>query len=565
MKAGCIRKILKNLELMQTTQNDTLHRQHPSLAHGFTFNDLYDREGLIRIDAAFREYLGGSDPELRAQLEAARLSTGALSGKAESELLIAMAPYLEDFLASLFGITAQVQALVARHHELAPLYSCKRLFVQRRAMTKVKPEEAAAIDGPALEEQLTGYIGAPFTELAFAFEVAHWMLDETVHAAELQLATRYAAWAVQTAAGRERHRGGILFKVPAKLDFEHLVPLATVNLDGISAYRLGAGHALRRRLGFALTDAGTDLAGALDQANYCIWCHEQGKDSCSKGLREKAPADGGVAAFKKNVFGVKLAGCPLEEKISEFHKVKTQGHALGALAIIALDNPMVAATGHRICNDCMKSCIYQKQQPVDIPQAETRTLKDVLDLPWGFEIYSLLTRWNPLHLRRPYPKAPSGRRVLITGMGPAGFTLAHHLINDGHTVVGIDGLKIEPLPPHIGGVGAGGDRVPFVPIHDVAELYESLNDRVLAGFGGVAEYGITVRWDKNFLKLIRLLLERRSQFALFGGVRFGGTLTVDTAFSAGFDHIALANGAGGPPCWIFPTVWRVACAPPRIF
>lgn len=27
---------------------------------------------------------------------------------------------------------------------------------------------------------------------------------------------------------------------------------------------------------------------------------------------------------------------------------------------------------------------------------------------------------------------------------------------------------------------------------------------------GVAEYGITVRWNKNFLKLIRLLLERRS-------------------------------------------------------
>ena len=33
----------------------------------------------------------------------------------------------------------------------------------------------------------------------------------------------------------------------------------------------------------------------------------------------------------------------------------------------------------------------------------------------------------------------------------------------------------------------------------------------MAGFGGVAEYGITVRWDKNFLKLIRLLLERRER------------------------------------------------------
>jgi hypothetical protein len=74
------------------------------------------------------------------------------------------------------------------------------------------------------------------------------------------------------------------------------------------------------REGFALTDPGTDLAGALDQANYCIWCHKQGKDSCSKGLREKAPD--GRAAFKKSPFGVTLAGCPLEEKISEFQKLK---------------------------------------------------------------------------------------------------------------------------------------------------------------------------------------------------------------------------------------------------
>ena len=49
----------------------------------------------------------------------------------------------------------------------------------------------------------------------------------------------------------------------------------------------------------------------------------------------------------------------------------------------------------------MKSCIYQKQEPVNIPQIETRMLKDVLHLPYGFEIYSLLTRWNPLNLRRP--------------------------------------------------------------------------------------------------------------------------------------------------------------------
>jgi NADPH-dependent glutamate synthase beta subunit-like oxidoreductase/NAD(P)H-flavin reductase len=534
------------LEIMRTTNNDTALHQSLSLGYGFSFNDLYDRDGLIRLDAAFLDFLEEGDAPLRNQTEEARQSPDDLSGKAQSELLIALAPHLEDFLARLFGIEAQVRELAERHHELAPLYSCKRLFVQRRAMTKVKSEEAASIDGPSIETELAAFIGTPFSELSFARHVTKWLVDESAHTDELLLATRYAAWAMQTAEGRERHRSGVLFKAPAKLDFEHLVPLSIVKLDDVTAYRLGGGHALRRRQGFALTDAGTDLNGALDQANYCIWCHEQGKDSCCKGLREKPPADGGVAAYKKNVFGVKLAGCPIEEKISEFHKVKTEGHALGALAIITVDNPMVAATGHRICNDCVKSCIYQKQQPVDIPQAETRTLKDVLELPWGFEIYSLLTRWNPLHLRRPYPKASSGRRVLIAGMGPAGFTLAHHLINDGHTVVGIDGLKIEPLPPHISGVAANGERVEFAPIRDIAELYESLDERVLAGFGGVAEYGITVRWDKNFLKLIRMVLERRSQFALLGGVRFGGTLTVDTAYAAGFDHIALANGAGRP-------------------
>ena len=103
-----------------------------------------------------------------------------------------------------------------------------------------------------------------------------------------------------------------------------------------------------------------------------------------------------------------LAGCPLEEKISEFHKLRAEGWPVAALAMVCVDNPMVAGTGHRICNDCMKSCIYQKTDPVDIPQSETRLLKDVLALPWGFELYSLLTRWNPLNLARPVPRDADG-------------------------------------------------------------------------------------------------------------------------------------------------------------
>ena len=52
-------------------------------------------------------------------------------------------------------------------------------------------------------------------------------------------------------------------------------------------------------------------ARVLSEVDYCIYCHDRDKDSCSKGLRDK---DG---AFKKNPLGIALEGCPLDEKISE--------------------------------------------------------------------------------------------------------------------------------------------------------------------------------------------------------------------------------------------------------
>jgi NADPH-dependent glutamate synthase beta subunit-like oxidoreductase len=234
---------------------------------------------------------------------------------------------------------------------------------------------------------------------------------------------------------------------------------------------------------------------------------------------------------------VPLEGCPLDEKIGEMNLLRAGGDAIAALAMVMIDNPMCPGTGHRICNDCMRACIFQKQDPVNIPQIETGVLTDVLYLPWGFEIYSLLTMWNPLNVRRPMMLPYNGKKVLVVGLGPAGYTLAHYLANEGFGVVAIDGLKIEPLP----------ERYIHEPIRDAKELWDPLDDRILAGFGGVSEYGITVRWDKNFLKVIRIALERKTNLKMYGGVRFGGTITIEDAFDElGFDHIAIAAGAGTP-------------------
>ena len=491
------------------------------LGLGFTFDALNSRDGLIRLDKQFLGSLAGQDPALHQRLLAARAEPDALTGREESDLVVALGPSLDAFVAELFGIQAETEVLLRETLALDPIHACKRLFVQRQAVKKYP--DPSSFDATALRSALEARIGGKLTEQSFAtYATANETDDE---------ALRYAAWATLTPQGKEYHRGGTLFRIPHRVDPQHLVPVETIERDGVTMLRLPE-HDWRHREGFALTDEGMNTQQALDQVNYCIWCHTQGKDSCSQGLKDRK-----TGQFQKSVFGVTLAGCPLDEKISEMHTLRAAGHVLGAFATIAIDNPMMAATGHRICNDCMKACIYQKQEAVDIPQAETSILKDVLALPWGFEIYALLTRWNPLDIRRPLPRPDSGRKVLIVGLGPAGFTLAHHLMNDGHTIVAVDGLKIEPLTFDVS-----------APVRDVQTVFENLDDRVMAGFGGVAEYGITVRWNKNYLKLVRLLLERRAQFAHFGGIRFGGgaTLSMDDAWAMGFDHIALCMGAGRP-------------------
>src|SRR5436305_14926026 len=100
------------------------------LGFGLRFADLYDREGLVRLDAAFVDFLKERDVELHNRLLVARATPDELTGKAYSDLIVAVAPELEDFLAELFAIGGALHALAGRQQTLAPVYAVKRLFVQ---------------------------------------------------------------------------------------------------------------------------------------------------------------------------------------------------------------------------------------------------------------------------------------------------------------------------------------------------------------------------------------------------------------------------------------------------
>ena len=497
------------------------------------FAKLQTVDGLAELDERFLAVL---PQQLRDVLLAYRDGANQ-SALQTSELLLEVSPYLEKFIADFFDIEKIVQE--ARDKLLAndPIFLFKKHFVLRLAKRKINKvaEMPSYVELDAwLASMLQKFsLQLDDKELATAKLAEYLLTDEEKYTDEIEQLVAFCTRVLTDSSLQQAYREWVSFRLPQHTDYQKLVDLEPLTGDPWSRWQ-GPVDQHRQRDGFELTDQRMSQREILSEIDYCVYCHKNEGDFCSKGfpVKKNQPELG----LKKNLLDEVMTGCPLEEKISEMHVLKKQGYGLAALAMIMVDNPMCAVTGHRICNDCMKACIYQKQDPVDIPQIETGVLTDVLALPWGAEIYLLFMRWNPLRNKQWLPKPYSGRKVMIMGMGPAGFTLAHHLLMEGCAVVGADGLKIEPL----------SDELVQKPICEYASLTESLDERFMLGFGGVAEYGITVRWDKNFLKLIYLSLLRREHFQIFGGVRFGGTIQVEDAWELGFDHLALAVGAGLP-------------------
>jgi NADPH-dependent glutamate synthase beta subunit-like oxidoreductase/NAD(P)H-flavin reductase len=559
---------------------------------GVSYADLYDAAKLHALLDTFDGWFAATAPAQHAQFELYRTSKGqGMSPLQQSEALLAAAPFVGRFVGKLFGVETQLEAFRESVRRNDPLWRFRKDFAKKRVLRAdagkawpLGPEIARTVAKAALQSMTAAPVGGTIDEEATvaAATLPLLELDEVARKAakgggaewtdELRGRARAVASAVKAhapaaAAGeddaslgkavgfaldaleawlagrrRDEHdpvRRWVTMRVPKSLDYAHLVEVERPD-PALPELFVGPRHERRQRLGFSLTDRRMSPREVEQEIDYCMLCHDREKDSCSHGFPDAKAGPGG--GFKKNPLGVALAGCPLEEKISEMHAMRQAGELVAAMAIITVDNPMCPGTGHRICNDCMKACIFQKQEPVNIPQVETRVLTETLDLPWGLEIYQFLTRWNPLNVARPAMLPYCGKNVLVVGLGPAGYTLVHHLACEGFGVVAVDGLKVEPLDPWL---VAAGESAPS-PIEASSVLFSELGERRLLGFGGVSEYGITVRWDKNFLTILALTIARNPHVKIYGGVRFGGTITLDDAWALGFDHVAISAGAGRP-------------------
>ena len=66
-----------------------------SLGFGLSFADLYARDGLVRLDAAFLDHMAEADGDLAERLATAREAPD--EGDAAA-LMVELAPHLDDFI-----------------------------------------------------------------------------------------------------------------------------------------------------------------------------------------------------------------------------------------------------------------------------------------------------------------------------------------------------------------------------------------------------------------------------------------------------------------------------------
>ena len=314
-------------------------------------------------------------------------------------------------------------------------------------------------------------------------------------------------------------KNNALFDLQEKIDFQNLI------CDTILEPRLND-------FNFHWQNSDERFIHSNLNVDYCLKCHKRDKDSCRKGLINKNSSDKN-SKYQINQLDQKLHGCPLDEHISEAIMLQEMGYMIGSLAVMMINNPLLALTGYRICNDCVKSCIFQKQTPVDVPYIETTIFDKIINLPFGVEIYLLLTQWNPLNFNQLLPKKKNNKKVLVVGLGPAGISASYFLLRAGFEVIALEAAKIEKLQDD------------FVDKVVINFKDQDLEERIISGFGGVMEYGITSRWNKNYLTIMQLMLERNENFNYYDGIRFGSNYFLNDAFEVDrFDHVVIASGAG---------------------
>ena len=297
-----------------------------------------------RLDALFLARLEALTSRAARGPAARARKADVLAPKQESELLIALAPHLDDLHRGAVRHRERSHARWRRattsSHRSIAASACSCSARRCTSSKRTTPPRSTAAELRAQARARCSAANSPSSRSRSTSRAGRQ--DEAAHATELDLALRYAAWAAltpgrQSAASRRRAvQGAAQARLPAP------GAAGRRRRRGLHRITARARRTLRRREGFKLTDPGTDLTGALDQAHYCIWCHEQGKDSCSKGCKEKGASGRGERVVQEKPFRRHARRLPARRKNLRVSQGQDRRPSRSARSpMIVVDNPMV--------------------------------------------------------------------------------------------------------------------------------------------------------------------------------------------------------------------------------
>jgi hypothetical protein len=201
---------------------------------GFTFADLHQPARLRDLYNRFVEQVKAAEPELWSQWAQYREVPESLTPIARGNIVVAMAPHVSRFVAELFSVGPDVEALKAATRAYDVLFRFKIDFVRRRALPLLKT--GAHVDATADDHAYVARIlhGDVATEARSA-KVDHdeemrlaaygcslldrEATDKAAVTPEIESLKRWCAAHLHDA----RYRGWVVFRFPENLDYEHLV------------------------------------------------------------------------------------------------------------------------------------------------------------------------------------------------------------------------------------------------------------------------------------------------------------------------------------------------------
>ncbi|TDJ19883.1 MAG: pyridine nucleotide-disulfide oxidoreductase, partial [Gammaproteobacteria bacterium] len=329
------------MQLVPDSDVEGRPRDFPLGIEGFRYGDLFRAERLEELLGAFDAGLRSADGDLFQAYADYRESQGAdLDDVAISELLVQLAPHLGAFVARLFGVEDERQAVMERtRHDYAALFTYKRAVIDKAAakfksqnpddwdldkldsdMELLKRTAAPECAEDRDDECATSVVAARLANLAGHYQKlakgkASDVADADAQVAELREHLRVNPQAARTFADARaiedpqafvdhllgyverwtyaamkdpamaaRVEGWVVFRTLPRTDFSQLVHFDTRTNGALST--LGATEQeLRRRDGFALTDERYGERDVWYEVDHCIYCHDRDRDSCSKGMR----------------------------------------------------------------------------------------------------------------------------------------------------------------------------------------------------------------------------------------------------------------------------------------